>query len=90
MDIKNLLANKQFQKSKHNFKHGWEVQAQEVSDYFGQKLYWLFYKYYDFEIMNALKICREKGITTVPYLLGILNDFKKKRQSVSGEEGRQS
>ena len=90
MHIKDLLSDKKFEKSNKKFNHLWQVQADEVSAYFGQKLYWLFYKYYDFEIMDGYRVCKEKGITAVPYLLGILNDFKKKRQAASGEEGGQS
>lgn len=66
---------------KKKFNYAWQVKADEVSTYFGKPLYWLFHKYYDWQVMNAYKVCKEKGITAVPYLLGILrNDSKNKSQ----------
>jgi hypothetical protein len=56
----------------------WEAHADEVSEYFGKPLYFLFHQYRDFQILEAFKVCQEKNIKTVGYFIGILKKLKEK------------
>jgi hypothetical protein len=55
----------------------WEVLADEMTDYFGENCYWLFYKKEDWKIRNAFKICQEKRIRSLRYLMGILKSIQQ-------------
>jgi hypothetical protein len=55
-----------------DFNAAWEVLADEMTEYFGENCYWIFYKKEHRKIRNAFKICQEKGISSLKYLLGIL------------------
>ena len=44
----------------------------EMTDYFGENCYWLFYRKEDWKIRYAFKICKEKRISSFRYLMGIL------------------
>jgi hypothetical protein len=46
----------------------------ELEQWFGKKLYWLFYKpEADLEkVKQAFKVCRDKGIRKLEYLIGII------------------
>ena len=57
---------------RRNFNAEWEVLADEMTEYFGENCYWLFYKKEDWKIRNAFKICQEKRISSLRYLMGIL------------------
>jgi hypothetical protein len=56
--------------SKH--KYLWQEKAEEVSNYFGQPLYWIFWKHSDWKIMQAYEICKEKGEKSLAYFLGVI------------------
>ena len=59
-----------------NFHAEWEVLADEMTEYFRENCYWLFYKNEDWKIRNAFKICQEKRISSLKYLIGILKNLK--------------
>ncbi len=59
-------------KQSPNHKYSWQVTAQEISDYFGKPLFWLFHTYPEFDILNAYKWCKEKGISKSPILISLL------------------
>ena len=58
--------------SRRNFHAAWEVLADEITDYFGENCYWLFYKQEDWKIRNAYMICQKKGSSSFRYFMGIL------------------
>ena len=66
------LSQYQIKKPEKKFNFKWQVLADEISTYFGKPLYWLFYKYPEHKIELAYKACKEKGIDSIQYLLGIL------------------
>ena len=59
-------------KKSPNHKYAWQVTAQEISDYFKKPLYFLFYKYPEFQILNAYKWCKEKNISRYQILISLL------------------
>jgi hypothetical protein len=59
-------------KPKRNFNAEWEVLADEMTNYFRENCYWLFYKKEDWKIRNAFKVCQEKRVRSLRYLMGIL------------------
>jgi hypothetical protein len=62
---------------KRNFNSAWEVLADEMTNYFGENCYWVFYKKEDWKIRNAFKICQGKRIRSLRYLMGILKNKKQ-------------
>jgi len=70
--IKGKIDKFQMKSPRKNFNAGWEVLADEMTNYFGENCYWLFYKKEDWKIRNAFKICQEKRISSLKYLMGIL------------------
>lgn len=79
-DIGRALPEKKGPKHTHN----WHLMAEEVSNYFGKPLYWLFHKFPDYEIMAVYKDQKERGEVNVQKLIAYLNAWKK-RQSAQGE-----
>jgi hypothetical protein len=61
---------------RRNYHSEWEVMADEMTEYFGENCYWLFYKKEDWKIRNAFKICREKRINSFRYFMGVLKNLK--------------
>jgi len=70
--IKGKINMCQMISPKRNFNAEWEVLADEMTDYFRENCYWLFYKKEDWKIRNAFKICKKKRISSLKYLMGIL------------------
>jgi hypothetical protein len=70
--IKEKIYTFQIRSPKRNFNSEWEVLADEMTEYFNDNCYWLFYKKEDWKIRNAFKICQEKRISSFRYLMGIL------------------
>ena len=76
MDIKSLLKDKKFTKEEKRIDHSFQALGIEVQEYFNdKKLWWIFWKFPEQDIFEALKACKSKGITNKRYLLGIL--YKK-------------
>jgi hypothetical protein len=61
---------------RRNFSAEWEVLADEMTNYFRENCYWLFYEKEDWKIRNAFKICKEKRISSLRYLMGILRKLQ--------------
>jgi hypothetical protein len=57
-----------------NYHAEWQVLADEMTEYFGENCYWLFYKKEDWKIRDAFKVCQGKRIRSLRYLMGILNN----------------
>ena len=70
--IKEKIDTFRIRSPKKNYHAEWEVLADEMTEYFGENCYWLFYKTQDWKIRNAFKICQEKRISSFRYLMGIL------------------
>ncbi len=70
--IKSKLQNKKFQKDERKI-DSWKLQAEEMSKYFGEPLYWIFYRYPRQKIYESYRACIVEGKRTKKYLLGILN-----------------
>ena len=66
------LSNYKIKTPTKKFKANWEVEADELTTYFNRNCFWLYHKYEDWKILNAYKVCKEKGIDSFNYLLGIL------------------
>jgi hypothetical protein len=79
----NLQNYEQLLKQRATQYKGVEYEFQEIgkdmTDYFSQshsKLIWsLFYKHKLQDIKYAFKVCQDKGITNIRYLLGILKNI---------------
>ena len=71
--ISKKIDTLQIRAPKRNYHAEWEVLADEMTDYFGENCYWLFYKKVDWEIRDAFKICKDKRISSFKYFMGILN-----------------
>ena len=56
-----------------NHTANWQLLGQEVSEWFGKPLYWLFHRYEEARIMDCYKFCRQKGIAKYQVLLALLN-----------------
>ena len=50
-----------------NFNAGWEVLVDEMTEYFGENCYWIFYEREEWKIHNAFKICKDKRICSFKY-----------------------
>lgn len=74
--IKRKINKFRISKPKKELNAGWEVLADEMTDYFGENCYWLFYKKDEWKIRDAFKICKDKRISSFKYLLGILKKLK--------------
>ena len=72
MDMKSLLARRKGSSSTKRFNAGWQVLADEMTEFFGVNCYWILWKKEEWKIRAAFKICREKGIRNVGYLLGVI------------------
>jgi hypothetical protein len=48
----------------------------EMQPMYGKAVWSLFYKYPLSKIKDADKICRERGITKIPYLIGVIKRLK--------------
>jgi hypothetical protein len=72
--IKEKINTFLIRSQKRKYNAAWEVLADEMTDYFGENCYWLFYKKEDWKIRNAFKVCQEKRISSFRYLLGILKN----------------
>jgi len=70
--ISDKIAKFKIKSSKKPFNAAWEVLADEMTDYFGENCYWIFYKQEQWKIRNAFKIFQEKRICSLKYLMGIL------------------
>ena len=72
MDMKTLLAKRKSSSSTKRFNAGWQVLADEMTEFFGLNCYWILWKEEEWKVREAFKICREKQIPKVGYLLGII------------------
>ena len=70
--MKSLLARRKSSSSTKRFNAGWQVLADEMTEYFGVNCYWILWKKEEWKVRAAFKICQEKQITKVGYLLGII------------------
>ena len=70
--MKTLLARRKSSSSTKRFNAGWQVLADEMTEFFGVNCYWILWKKEEWKIRAAFKICQEKQITKVGYLLGII------------------
>jgi hypothetical protein len=73
--IKENLKVFQIQAPYRAYRAGWEVLAEEMTIYFGENCFWLFYKNDEWKIRNAFKICKDKRISSFRYLMGILKNI---------------
>jgi hypothetical protein len=62
--------------SEKNFNAAWEVLADEMTKYFGENCYWIFYRKEHWKIRDAFNICQEKKISSFKYFMGILKNLK--------------
>lgn len=69
--IKQKLKNKKFQRSEKKI-DSWKLQAEEMSKYFGEPLYWIFWKYPRQKIYEAYRSCITEGKKNKEYLLAII------------------
>ena len=72
MDMKSLLAKRTVNSSTKRFNAGWQVLANEMTAFFGVNCYWILWKEEEWKVRAAFKICQEKRIAKVAYLIGIL------------------
>jgi hypothetical protein len=70
--MKSLLARRKVNSSTKRFNAGWQVLADEMTDYFGKNCYWIFWKKEEWKIRAAFKVCQERGVRNVGYLLGVI------------------
>lgn len=56
-----------------NHTANWQLLGEEVSNYFGKPLYWLFHKFPEDKIIDAYKYCKREGISKYQILLALLN-----------------
>lgn len=61
--------------SKHAYQ--WQAQAEEVTQYYGESLYWLFHKFHPDEIMAQYRWQKESGLKDSKKLVGKLMWLKK-------------
>ena len=72
--IKENIDKFQMRSTGKKFNAEWEFLADEMTDYFGENCYWLFYKKEDWKIRNAFNACKGKRIRSFRYLMGILKN----------------
>ena len=70
--IKGKINSFRIRSPRRNYHTSWEVLADEMTEYFGENCYWLFYKKEYWKIRNAFKICQKQKISSFRYLMGIL------------------
>jgi len=64
------------EKRKEKIEYSFQEAGIELQQYFKVKWVWrLFYKYKESNIREALRICKEKGVTNPNYLIGILKNM---------------
>ena len=74
--IKEKIDTFRIRSPMQNFHAEWEVLADEMTIYFGENCFWLFYKNDDWKLRNAFKICKDKKISSFRYLMGVLKNLK--------------
>ena len=72
--IENISPKISFEKSKINFE--FQQLGLEMQPLYGKLIWTLFYTYNLEKIKDADKICRQKGITSLPYLVGVIKRLK--------------
>lgn len=70
--IQNYIEQLKNRSSKH--KYQWQESAERLSQWFGTPLYWLYHRYEQWKIEDAFRICQEKNIKKLGYLIGILKN----------------
>ena len=68
--LKSLLKLKK--PAKHKIDYSFQDLGIEMQSYFKKIIWYLFHKYDELKIRDAFKICKEKGIKKVNYLVGII------------------
>ena len=58
-----------------DFKYQYEELAHEMTSKFGRQMYVIFWRYPENKIREAFRVCNEKGIYKVAYLVGIINNL---------------
>lgn len=71
MQIQEILKSKTFQKTEKKI-DSWKLQAEEMSKFFGKPIYFLFWRYDRQKLYEAYRVCEEKRIASIKYLIGIL------------------
>jgi len=74
--IKRKIDTFRIRSPKRHFHAEWEVLADEMTEYFGENCFWLFYKHADWRIRNAFKICKDKRISSFRYFMGVLKNLR--------------
>lgn len=63
-------------KQSPNHTANWQLLGQEVSEYFGKSLYWLFYRFPEDHIVECYKYCKHQGISKYQVLIALLQKSK--------------
>jgi hypothetical protein len=74
--IRIKIAKFEIKSSNKDFNAAWEVLADEMTEYFGENCYWVFYKKEHWKIWDAFKICQEKKICSFKYFMGVMKNLK--------------
>lgn len=74
MKLSEKLKNYKIKKSKAKINFSYQELGIELQKYFKTNTWWIFSRYEEWKIRDAFKICKEKGISSVNYLLGILRN----------------
>jgi hypothetical protein len=74
--IKEKISALRIRLPKRNFNTAWEVLADEMTEYFGENCYWVFYKKEHWKIRNAFKICKDKKTCSFKYFMGVMKNLK--------------
>lgn len=64
------------QQSKHD--EPWKEQAEEMSEFFGQSCYQIFYRLQGVYIDEAFRVCKEQDIHNIGYFWGVVKNHKKR------------
>jgi len=68
--LKDYLKTRKTKTTKADFR--FQELGMEMQEYFKQNIWYLFYKYDEFQIKDAFTICKNKGIKKINYLVGII------------------
>ena len=57
---------------KHRVDYSFQALGIEMSIEFKENIWWVFHKYSEDKIRRAFKVCQEKGVYKLKFLLGVL------------------
>ena len=74
MKLSEKLKNYKIKKTKKRIDFSYQALGIELQKYFKTNTWWMFHKYPENKIRDAFKVCKERGVNSIGYLIGIIKN----------------